>query len=75
MSAISSIRKEILGVSQAALAEIAGVTQPTVSRWERGELSPSLEEMERIRDYAQQRGLAWSDSWFFDPPATVQEAS
>lgn len=48
MSTIRKVRKELLKISQAELAEMAGVTQSTVSRWERGELSPSLDEVARL---------------------------
>lgn len=48
MNTIRKVRKELLNVSQAELAEMAGVTQSTVSRWERGELSPTLDEVARI---------------------------
>lgn len=48
MSAIEHIRKTVLGLSQAQLAAIAGVKQSTVSRWERGELSPSIREVGRV---------------------------
>lgn len=48
MSPIEHIRKAILGLSQAQLAAIAGVKQSTVSRWEKGELSPSIREVGRV---------------------------
>lgn len=48
MSIIRALRKDVLGMSQAELAAAAGVKQSTVSRWERGELSPSLDEVSRI---------------------------
>lgn len=48
MSPIEHIRKTVLGLSQAQFAEIAGVKQSTVSRWERGELSPSIREVGRV---------------------------
>ncbi|GAA4247866.1 helix-turn-helix domain-containing protein [Azospirillum formosense] len=69
MKPIRYIRKTVLGVSQGEFARIAGSTQTTVSRWERGELEPSRSEMARIRDYAKASGKPWDDSWFFDPPA------
>jgi len=68
MHPIEHIRKKILGLNQAALADITGVTQATVSRWESGELEPGREELGRIRDAARARGIAWDDRWFFEPP-------
>lgn len=69
MGPIEHIRKKILDVSQAELARIAETTQPTVSRWEAGELEPSRAEMARIRDAVMARGIAWDDLWFFEAPA------
>ncbi|HWL06754.1 MAG TPA: helix-turn-helix domain-containing protein [Xanthobacteraceae bacterium] len=70
---MSSIRRNVFGGTQSAFAQIAGVTQATVSRWERGELEPSREEMARIRSAAHERGIAWDDRWFFEPaPAAAQ---
>ena len=48
MNAIRRVRTRVLKVSQKALGEAAGVAQATVSRWEKGELSPSLHEVVRI---------------------------
>lgn len=48
MNAIERIRTKILDITQDELAAAAGVTQPTVSRWERGKLSPSLAELQRV---------------------------
>jgi len=77
MSTLLHIRKEVLGISQAEMAEIASTTQATISRWERGELHPDLPQMTRIRCEALRRGLAWDDSFFFSHPnvTTRQEAS
>lgn len=65
MGAIEHIRKAVLGVTQADLGAIVGVTQATVSRWENGEGAPSLDEMARIRTAAKARGIDWDDAWFF----------
>jgi len=71
MNTIKHIRKDVFGVTQQAFAEIAGVQQSTISRWERGEAAPTLEEMGRIRDQAKVRKLKkrWSDQLFFGPKA------
>lgn len=77
MNAIRNIRKNVFRLKQQEFAAIAGVQQSTVSRWERGELAPSLEEMAAIRAAAKgKRG--WSDRLFFEAPsepAHVREAS
>lgn len=75
MGPIEHIRREVLGLSQTDLARIAGTTQPTVSRWENGELEPSRVELARIRQAVAEKGLAWSDSWFFDAPAAEHESA
>lgn len=38
------------GLSQARIAALLGVSQRTVSRWERGEDNPSLAQQRRLRD-------------------------
>ena len=68
MNAIRHIRKNVLKLSQGGLADLTGVTQATVSRWETGELSPGLDELTRIRDEAQRLGAEWDDSLFFETP-------
>jgi len=72
MSALRRIRKDVLSISQAELASIARVSQGTVSKWESGELDPSLEEMSRIRAEAISRGLDWDDGLFFTAAETVE---
>lgn len=69
MMPIEHIRKNVFKASQAEFASIAGVSQPTVSRWEREEWEPNRDELERIRSAAQERKIDWDDSWFFDPPS------
>jgi predicted transcriptional regulator len=69
MSAIHRIRTEVFRVSQGEMARIAGVTQPTVSRWEAGASSPTLQEVERIRAAAKQRRLRWNDRFLFETPS------
>jgi predicted transcriptional regulator len=72
MNSLRHIRKTILGISQAEMAEVADVSQGTVSKWERGELCPSHGELTRIREEAIRRGVSWNDSWFFEKPESVQ---
>lgn len=73
MNALRHIRMSILRVSQADLARIAHSSQSTVSRWECGELHPSLAEMALIRAHALARGISWEDAWFFEPPTQPGE--
>lgn len=68
MSEIEHIRKK-LKLSQAELAEVAGVSQSTVSRWEQGKLEPNRDEMDRMRIKAAELNIPWDDSWFFEVPA------
>ena len=72
MNMIKTLRKGVFKVTQAQFAEIAGVTQSTIARWETGEITITIAEMRRIRDYAIENqmpmGLPWTDSWFFEPP-------
>lgn len=73
MNPMHHIRINVLKVTQKRLSEIAGCTQATVSRWERGELEPSRDELQRVRQYAKSRGLRWKDSLFFEVPAKSAE--
>lgn len=68
MTPIAHIRKAVLKMSQVEFASLAGVNQSTVSRWERGQLRPTHEEMQRIRAEALRREIVWSDGWFFVVP-------
>lgn len=68
MKPITHIRKNVLGLSQKALGDVAGVSQATVSRWEHGTLEPNRDEMDLIRSKAIEQGKAWDDRWFFESP-------
>lgn len=68
MSNVRHIRQSIFGLTQREFAEVAGVTQASVSRWENG-TAPSHPEMQAIRDAAIGRGIPWDDRWFFETPA------
>lgn len=69
MNYLKRIRTEIFEVSQAEFARIAGVSQPTIHRWESDEhaSTPPLQEMNNIRSAAIKRGIDWRDEWFFSP--------
>ena len=72
ISTIGHIRKNVLGLSQLEMAKIVGTNQSTVSRWETGASSPTLEELVCIRAYAVDRGIVWCDSWVFETPDAAQ---
>lgn len=69
MNTILHIRKNVIEASQTAFAAIAGTNQATVSRWERGELFPNLEQMRAIRSAVLESGADWDDRWFFEVPS------
>jgi transcriptional regulator with XRE-family HTH domain len=56
----------VFRLTQRKFAELAGSTQATVSRWEKGELSPTADHLSRIRDAAISKGIEWNDLWFFE---------
>lgn len=68
MCTLKLIRTKVFKVTQAEMAEIAGVTQATVSRWENG-VSPSLEDVRAIRRAAMDRALPWDDALIFGEAA------
>lgn len=58
------------------MAAIANTSQATVSRWETGELTPDLSQLDRIRSEAAARGLEWNDAWLFEgAPAASPEGT
>lgn len=67
MNTVKYIRKNIFKVTQSDFADLVGVTQATVSRWEKDNetASPSLIDMRAIREAAQKRGIRWNDTYFF----------
>lgn len=65
MNPIRKIRCQVFKVTQEELATIAGVEQPTVSRWEKGINEPSLRHLRRMRLEAKRRGLSWDDDLLF----------
>ncbi len=71
MNPVLYLRTQVLHVSQAEFAAIAGVkSQGTISKWEAGTHDgPSLAELARIREEVLKRKIRWRDSWLFDPPA------
>lgn len=66
-----ALRKRVFSASQSEIAEIAGTTQATVSRWEKGELQPDRAQLDLLRNEAKKRGLTWSDAWIFEAAPEV----
>ncbi len=50
--------RRVNGLTQAALAELLGVEQATVSRWERGNHAPDLGTQRRLRDLLSRSSVA-----------------
>lgn len=73
ISPIKNIRKNLFKVTQADFASIAGVVQSSVARWEKGEGSPSLIEMQAIRQAAADHKIEWDDRLFFEVPKLAAE--
>lgn len=69
MTPIKRIR-EGWQLTQEEFAELAGVSQANVSRWEAGG-QLSLESLRRLRRNALDRGLEWDDAWFLEPEAAL----
>lgn len=63
------IRRDVFRENQSRFARIAGVSQATISRWEKGEQEPTRDKLALIRDEARKRRIFWSDAWFFEAPA------
>jgi DNA-binding XRE family transcriptional regulator len=72
---LSFVRKALLKLTQVKFARIAGASQATVSRWETGELEPSMSQLRAIRDAAVGAGLEWNDSWLLDAPDAPQQTT
>lgn len=73
MNGIKYIRKSVFGQNQCAFADMLGVAQSTVSRWERGKVALMFDDMVKIRNIARGRGFWWQDSWFFEAPQGEDE--
>jgi transcriptional regulator with XRE-family HTH domain len=62
---LTRIRKAILQLSQQQMADVAGTSQATVSRWEKGELEPDRSQIAAILEYARGKGILLCPSDFF----------
>lgn len=66
------IRVCVFRMSQNQFAALLGTAQSRVSEWEaRGHIPAAMQPLVRVmgRDICAERGMAWSDSWFFEVPA------
>lgn len=71
MTPIRYIRTKILKINQTRLAEICGVGQGTISRWE-NDTAPGLPDagdLASIRDYAKDNGIPLEERLFFEVPS------
>lgn len=71
---VVTIRKRVFEMSQAAFGAHLGVTQATVSRWEREGRFPDFDRAEQVRAKAAEMGKAIPHEWFFDAPAEGEAA-
>lgn len=69
MDPMLHIRKHVFRISQMDMAQIASVSQGTVSRWETGGPPPDRDVLARVRSEARRRKVKWDDRWFFETPA------
>lgn len=67
--------RALTGLPQHKIAEICGVAQSTIARYERatpGSGEIDLESLRRLRKYCLAVGLPWQDAWLFEPAAIPQ---
>ena len=72
MTPFLHIRTRVFGVSQSGMADLARVSQATVSRWEAGAQALNMRALANIRSAAAERGLVWDDSWLFQCPEAAE---
>lgn len=61
--------------TQDVIADLLNVKQATVSRWERGDSTPTLEQMIAIEDhYRRPRGSLLRDAGLIDPVDSAEKA-
>lgn len=70
MTPIAFVITNVLDLSYADVARMAGVTRNAVSCWARGVRRPPLDQLRSIlAAEAARRSLPWEDSWLFKLPA------
>jgi len=74
MNPILFIRTKVFKVNQTEFGRIADASQAAVSRWECGEASPTLDQVQHIRNEAKLRALGWDHDWLFGHVPAVDEA-
>ena len=67
------LRKKVLRMTQEEMAELTGVNQATVSRWETGDLEPSIGQIRLVREAAIAAGVEWNDRWSLGDMAAETE--
>lgn len=61
-----------MALSQEEIAEICGVRQATISRWEAGRGEPDRVQLHRLRKAMHKRGIEFNNEWFLHPDVTKQ---
>lgn len=70
------IRERVFGVpTQKEFAELLGVKQASISRWETGENGPSKAAIARMKALAERRRIKWDYKWVFEVPNTNRRPS
>lgn len=60
---------------QGVLARVAGVKQATISRWEHGKSTPTIDQMIALEDhYERPRGSLLRDAGVIDPVDSIEKA-
>lgn len=70
MNHFMAIRTEVFGLDQQGFAALLGISQGTISRWEKPvqnalKLFPNYHHLEKIRKAAKKKKLPWQDAWLF----------
>ncbi len=74
MTPIEHLRVHVLDMTQGQFATFAGVSQGTVSKWEKGE-GLRVKSLTKLRAALRRRRIHWDDAWFFQLPPTAKLAS
>ncbi|WP_422363151.1 helix-turn-helix domain-containing protein [Pyruvatibacter mobilis] len=65
------IREHVFGMTQLAFAQMVGVTQPMVSRYEKRGTFPA-EVQRTVLDHARLLNKRFEPAWFFEVPAEAE---
>lgn len=69
MTPFRHIRVNVFKITQEEMSMALGLSQPTISRLENDKVSLTSDVMQRVRSYAAENGIKWSDKHFFEVPA------